>query len=259
MLCDAVVCVLVGYLTAEARERELTEQFLAKCRSQDERERALQAARDQVCGTSLNPHPLPSSPAAPPILLLYTPVVDFPHTHSLKTHTAWHTPTHSQPTQLRARAHAHTLTRTLTAHSAPNPPCLLLAIASVVPPCCDFPFFLLQAKAEHLAAVEEQRRIREDMYMRQMEEQARQEAEARAQVRGCVQPPPPPSQRTLHKFFRHAPSHRSAAPYRVHQHTARVDHWQGMSSFWVHGWGWGVLHEGTLADAHTWSRNGVLS
>ena len=41
----------------------------------------------------------------------------------------------------------------------------------------------LQAKAEHLAAVEEQRRIREDMYMRQMEEQARLEAEAKAQVK----------------------------------------------------------------------------
>jgi hypothetical protein len=42
----SIVCVAV--CAAEARERELTEQFLAKCRSQDERERALQAARDQV-------------------------------------------------------------------------------------------------------------------------------------------------------------------------------------------------------------------
>ena len=40
---------MVRVCAAEARERELTEQFLAKCRSQDERERALQAARDQVC------------------------------------------------------------------------------------------------------------------------------------------------------------------------------------------------------------------
>ena len=33
---------------AEQRERELTEQFLRKCRTQDEKERAAQAARDQV-------------------------------------------------------------------------------------------------------------------------------------------------------------------------------------------------------------------
>ena len=44
-----VLVSMVRVCAAEARERELTEQFLAKCRSQDERERALQAARDQVC------------------------------------------------------------------------------------------------------------------------------------------------------------------------------------------------------------------
>ena len=47
--CGVCVCPwCVAVCPAEARERELTEQFLAKCRSQDERERALQAARDQV-------------------------------------------------------------------------------------------------------------------------------------------------------------------------------------------------------------------
>jgi hypothetical protein len=35
---------------ADERERQLTEEFLKKCRSQDERERAAQRARDQVCG-----------------------------------------------------------------------------------------------------------------------------------------------------------------------------------------------------------------
>ncbi len=155
-----------------------------------------------------------------------------PHTHNthslahtLMTHIGWRT-----RTQTYSHVHTHNTPR-------PNPPCLLLAIASAVPPCCcDFPFFVLQAKAEHLAAVEEQRRIREDMYMRQMEEQARQEAEARAQVRGCVVCTPPRNARhTSDCDTRHASSHRSTAPHRVHQHPARAGHWQGMSSFWVHG------------------------
>jgi hypothetical protein len=44
----------------------------------------------------------------------------------------------------------------------------------------------LQAKAEHVAAIEEQRRLREELYRRQMEEQARLEAEAKAQVRSAT-------------------------------------------------------------------------
>ena len=40
----------------------------------------------------------------------------------------------------------------------------------------------VQAKAEHLAAIEEQKRIREEMYRRQLEEQARLDSEAKAEV-----------------------------------------------------------------------------
>ena len=41
----------------------------------------------------------------------------------------------------------------------------------------------VQAKQEHLAAIEAHKRIREEMYRQQLEQQAKLEAEARAEVR----------------------------------------------------------------------------